>query len=125
MIDSTWAIGYRADFSRTLAARALIPETGSWGSVSSIVGFAVLVLGLAVVTYLLYRRMRDDSITLRLLFGTVAAATGLLLDAVVYAVAAGRYPFLSENQQGPVAFLLVFAYGALLIAPHLVFKRPE
>ena len=52
-------------------------------------------------------------------------ATRLLLDVVVYAVAAGRYPFLSENQQGPVAFLLVFAYGALLIAPHLVFKRPE
>ena len=122
MIDSTWAIA--TGLLATLGP-ALIPETGSWGSVLLIVGFAVLVLGLAVVTYLLYRRTQDDSIALRLLFGIVTAATGLLLDAVVYAVAAARYPFLSENQQGPVAFLLVFAYGALLIAPQLVFKRPE
>ncbi len=101
----------------------LIPEAGSWGGVLLIVGFAALALGLAVVTYLLYRRTRNDSITLRLLFGTVTAATGLLLDAVVYAVAVARYPFLSENQQGPVAFLLLFAYGFLLIAPHLVSKK--
>ena len=72
MIDSTWAIA--TGLLATLGP-ALIPETGSWGSVLLIVGFAVLVLGLAVVTYLLYRRTQDDSIALRLLFGIVTAAT--------------------------------------------------
>lgn len=98
----------------------LLPESGSWAGVLLIVVFAGLALGLAVIAYLLYRRTRSDSITSRLLFGSGIASTGLLLDAVVYGAAASRYPFLSDAQQGPVAFFLVFAYGALIVAPHLV-----
>lgn len=98
----------------------LLPESGSWAGVLLIVIFAGLALGLAVIAYLLYRRTRSDSITSRLLFGSGIASTGLLLDAVVYGAAASRYPLLSDTQQGPVAFFLVFAYGALIVAPHLV-----
>lgn len=97
----------------------LVPDAGSWGGVLLIVGFGVLALCIGVLAYLIFRRSRTDVLTLRLLFGTVIAATGLLLDAVVYGAAAGRYPVLSEPQQGPVAFFLVLAYGLLLLAPHL------
>ncbi|WP_193084318.1 hypothetical protein [Brevibacterium aurantiacum] len=98
---------------------ALVPDAGSWSSVLLIVGFGVLALGIATLAYLIFRRRRTDSLTLRLLFSTVITATGLLLDAVVYGAAAGQYPVLSEQQQGPVAFFLVLAYGLLLLAPHL------
>lgn len=129
--DTLSAIGYGvaiwiiATGLITILGPVLLPEAGSWGGVLLIVGFAALALGLAVVAYLLYRRTRADSLTLRLLFGTGIAATGLLLDAFVYAASAARYPLLSEAQQGPVAFFLVFAYGALLVAPHLTTRRPK
>lgn len=97
----------------------LVPDAGSWGGVLLVAGFGVLALGIATLAYLIFRRARTDSLTLRLLFGTVIAATGLLLDAVVYGAAAGQYPVLSGQQQGPVAFFLVLAYGLLLLAPHL------
>ena len=97
----------------------LVPDAGSWGGVLLTVGFGVLALGIATLSYLIFRRGRTDSLLLRLLFGTVIAATGLLLDAVVYGAAAGQYPVLSGQQQGPVAFFLVLAYGLLLLAPHL------
>lgn len=101
------------------AGTALVPEAGSWGGVPVILGYGVLALGTGMAAYLSFRRRRADSLTLRLLFGAVVAGTGLLLDAVVYGAAAGRYPVLSEQQQGPVAFFLVLAYGLLLVAPHL------
>ena len=101
----------------------LVPDAGLLSGVLLVVGFGVVALGVAAVAYLIYRRKRADSITLRLLFGTVIAATGLLLDAVVYGAAGGRYPVLSDQQQGPVAFFLVLAYGLLLLAPHLCRKR--
>lgn len=129
--DILTAIGYGAGiwvFATGLITTLgpwLIPNAGSWAGVLTIVAFAALALGLTMLAYLLYRRTRVDSLTSRLLFGTGIAATGLLLDAVVYAAAAGRYPLLAEAQQGPVAFFLVFAYGALLVAPHLVGKTPE
>lgn len=98
---------------------ALVPEAGSWGGVLVVAGFGVLALGIATLAYLIFRRSRTDSLMLRLLFGMVIAATGLLLDAVVYGAAAGQYPVLSGQQQGPVAFFLVLAYGLLLLATHL------
>ena len=58
MIDSTWAIA--TGLLATLGP-ALIPETGSWGSVLLIVGFAVLVLGLAVVTETTAREIWADT----------------------------------------------------------------
>ncbi|WP_087008507.1 hypothetical protein [Gulosibacter sp. 10] len=97
---------------------ALVPEEGSRAGVLVILVFAALAFGLAVLASLLYRRTRIDSIESRLRFGTGIAATGLLLDAVVYGVATGRYPLLADSQQGPIAFFLVLAYGALLVAPH-------
>lgn len=102
---------------------ALVPDAGPGNGVLVIVGFGVLALGIAVVAYVIYRRNRADSITLRLLFGTAIAATGLLLDAVAYGASGGRYPVLSDQQQGPVAFFLVLAYGLLLLAPHLCRQR--
>ena len=101
------------------AGPILVPDAGSWGGVLLIVGFGALALGIAILAYVIFRRVRTDSLTLRLLFGTVIAATGLLLDAVIYGAAAGQYPVLSGQQQGPVAFFLVLAYGLLLLAPHL------
>ncbi|MER7332837.1 MULTISPECIES: hypothetical protein [unclassified Micromonospora] len=101
----------------------VVPDAGSWPGVALVAALAVFALGLAMAAYWLYRRTRPDTQTLRLLFGTSITATGLLLDAVTYGIAAGRYPTLSSSQQGPVAFFLVFAYGALLIAPHLLPAR--
>lgn len=97
----------------------LVPDAGSWGGVLLIVGFGVLALGIATLAYLIFRRARTDTLTLRLLFGTAITATGLLLDAVVYGAVAGQYPVLSGQQQGPVAFFLVLAYRLLLLAPHI------
>ncbi|MBG0716663.1 hypothetical protein G3N18_00960 [Microbacterium sp. 2C] len=65
-----------------------------------VAGFGVLTLGIATLAYLIFRRPRTDSLTLRLLFGTVIAVTGLLLDAVVYGATASRYPVLPGPQQG-------------------------
>lgn len=105
------------------AGTALVPDAGAWSGVPVIIVFGLLALGVAMVGYLLFRKRRDDSLMLRLLFGTTISATGLLLDAIVYGAAAGQYPTLSGNQQGPVAFFLVLAYGLLLIAPHLCPQR--
>ena len=57
-------------------------------------------LGALLVSYLaysVYRLRRPDTLMLRLVFGTTAAASGLILDAVTYAVCAGRYPALSGS----------------------------
>lgn len=105
------------------AGTVLVPDAGAWSGVPVIIVFGLLALGVAMVGYLLFRKRRDDSLMLRLLFGTTISATGLLLDAIVYGAAAGQYPTLSGNQQGPVAFFLVLAYGLLLIAPHLCPQR--
>lgn len=101
------------------AGTVLIPDAGAWSGVPVIIMFGLLALGVAIVGYLLFRKHRSESMMLRLLFGTTISTTGLLLDAIVYGATAGQYPTLSENQQGPVAFFLVLAYGLLLIAPHL------
>lgn len=129
--DAWAAIGYGAAIwviataLITTLGPILLPEAGSWSGALLIVVFAGIALALAVAAYLLYRRRRTDTLTFRLLFGTGIAVTGLLLDAVVYGAAAARYPFLSEAQQGPVAFFLVFAYGVLLLAPHVVGRQGE
>lgn len=107
----------------TTLGQILLPDSGSWLGVLAIIAFAAAALVLAVIAYLLYRRRRADSITHRLLFGSGIAATGLFLDAVIYGAAASRYPSLTEPQQGPVAFFLVSAYAALIIAPHLARTR--
>lgn len=107
----------------TTLGPVLLPDSGSWPGVLAIIAFTAAALALAVIAYVLYRRRRADSITHRLLFGSGIAATGLLLDAVIYGAAASRYPSLTEPQQGPVAFFLVSAYAALIIAPHVVRTR--
>jgi len=101
----------------------LVPATGSTVGIGVT---ALYVLGALLVSYLaysVYRLRRPDTLLLRLVFGTTAAASGLILDAVTYAVCAGRYPALSNSQQGSVAFFLVAAYGAMLLAPHLRRRR--
>jgi hypothetical protein len=129
--DTAVAVGYGAAIwiiattAILTLGRVVVPAAGSWPGVALVAVLAVVALGLAMAAYWLYRRTRPDTWTLRLLFATSITATGLLLDAVTYAVAAGRYPTLPPSQQGPVAFFLVSAYGALLIAPHLVPTRSD
>ena len=74
----------------------LVPATGSTVGIGVT---ALYVLGALLVSYLaysVYRLRRPDTLLLRLVFGTTAAASGLILDAVTYAVCAGRYPALSS-----------------------------
>lgn len=98
----------------------LVPGAGSRLGALLMLALAAPALGLAKLAYSRYRRTRLDSTSMRMLFGAATSATGLLLDALVYTASAGRYPLLTEAQQGPIAAFLVFAYGAMIVAPQLM-----
>jgi len=106
-----------------IAGPILVPAAGSAIAVGVTVLYALGALLVSYLAYSVYRLRRPDTLMLRLVFGTTAAASGLILDAVTYAVRAGRYPALSGSQQGSIAFFLVAAYGAMLLAPHLRRRR--
>lgn len=107
------------------AGPLLLPKTGSRAGIAVIVLLALGALVVSRLAYGLYRHGREDALVDRLLFSTVVAISGLLLDALIYAFAIGRYPVLSSNQQGSVAFFLVASYGALLLAPHIPPHSPR
>lgn len=88
------------------AGPLLLPKTGSRAGIGVIVLLALGALVVSRLAYGLYRHGREDALVDRLLFSTVVAISGLLLDALIYAFAIGRYPVLSSNQQGPWHFSL-------------------
>lgn len=106
-----------------MGGRILVPAAGTVVGVGVTVLYVLGALLMSYLAYSAYQLRRPDTLMLRLVFGTTAAASGLILDAATYAVCGGRYPTLSSSQQGSIAFFLVAAYGAMLLAPHLRRRR--
>lgn len=101
----------------------VLPAAGTRAASITIPAFSALALLIGIAAFSVFRRSRSDGPALRLLFGSSITSAGLLLDAALYLVAGGQYPFIGAEQQGPLAFFLVFAYGALLVAPHALPAR--
>jgi hypothetical protein len=100
------------------AGEEFVPLPDSGALVPVIVGWVVLVavvVGLITIDYL--RRTGFDGAAAGLTFGALMAATGLILDGVMFVAAGLSFPGLDDERSRTVAAFMLLAYAVIVVVP--------